>query len=648
MADKIKSLSVREQCREKISIWFGSASNYYHPLKETIANATDEIINNFKNGTVTVLLHDDNKTITVADSGRGIPLQEETEGAPNYELLFETLFAGTKYDQTDSTTTGTNGVGNVVINHTSKYFTVSNVQKDKYHVVSYFDGNTEKDIYFNETNNLDFYKTLVKGNHGTIITFELDSEVYTNTEFKYEEIKEIVKNFSIASNKVNFEVGTYNEDNDEINILDELHYESINSYFEDEQSNKLTSLTNSANHKYLDGNEQTEIDLVFTTSSEPIQKSFLNLTYLEEGGSINEGVLDAIRLYANKHCRDNKLFPKGVSNFQKQDIEDSVSFVTTVLSNNVEFQNQTKLSTNKKLYKDITKKHTTSMLESFQAQNEKEFSKFINHLLTVQKHNGVNDKAKKKLKKVLTEKVDTMNNRIENLVDCKKHDNTSELFICEGQSALGSVVLARDAEYQAAYPLRGKILNCLKADYDTIFKNKIVTDLVKVIGCGIEGDKKSKDLDIFNIENLRYDKIIATCDADEDGFQISCLIITMIYRLMPTLIDEGHVYIATTPLYEFKTKTDKMYYAFSETEKDKVAKSIKEDYNVSRSKGLGELQADVLAETAMNPDTRNIIKVTVEDAKMVAESMDAWMGDDIESRKEFISENIEKYASEVD
>lgn len=585
MADKIKSLSVREQCREKISIWFGSASNYYHPLKETVANSTDEIINNFKSGTVTVLLHDDNKTITVADSGRGIPLQEETEGVPNYELLFETLFAGTKYDQTDSTTTGTNGVGNVVINHTSKYFTVSNIQKDKYHVASYIDGNTERDIHLNKTNNLDFYKTLVKGNHGTIITFELDDEVYTNTEFKYEEVKEIVKNFSIASNKVNFEVGTYNEDNDEINILDELHYESINSYFEDEQSNKLTSLINSANHKYLDGNEQTEIDLVFTTSSEPIQKSFLNLTYLEEGGSINEGVLDAVRLYANKHCRDNKLFPKGISNFQKQDIEDSVSFVATVLSNNVEFQNQTKLSTNKKLYKDITKKHTTSMLESFQSQNEKEFSKFINHLLTVQKHNGVNDKAKKKLKKVLTEKVDTMNNRIENLVDCKKHDDTSELFICEGQSALGSVVLARDAEYQAAYPLRGKILNCLKADYDTIFKNKIVTDLVKVIGCGIEGDKKSKDLDIFNIENLRYDKIIATCDADEDGFQISCLIITMIYRLMPTLIDEGHVYIATTPLYEFKTKTDKMYYAFSETEKDKVAKSIKEDYKVSRSKG---------------------------------------------------------------
>src|SRR5699024_2772685 len=226
-----------------------------------------------------------------------------------------------------------------------------------------------------------------------------------------------------------------------------------------------------------------------------------------------------------------------------------------------------------------------TMLESYEIQNEKEFKKLIDHLLTVQKHNGVNDKAKKKLKKVLTEKVDGINNRIENLVDCKNHNNDSELFICEGQSALGSIVLARDANYQAAYPLRGKILNCLKADIDTIFKNKIVVDLIKIIGCGIEADKKSKDLDMFDINNLRYGKIIATCDADEDGFQISCLIITMIYRLMPKLIEEGHVYIATTPLYEFKTKSDKVYYAFSENEKEKVANEIKEKYIVSRSKG---------------------------------------------------------------
>ena len=646
MSEDIKKLSTREQSRDKVSIWFGSSSNYYHPLKETIANSTDEIINNFKSGVITVLLHEDNRTITVADSGRGIPLQEKTNGTYNYELLFETLFAGTKYDTGEASTTGTNGVGNTVINHTSEWFEAINVQNKEYHIATYYNGNLDKEFNFNETTYLDYFKELVNGNHGTIINFTLDNGVYTNTVFDYDEIKEIVTNFSIASNKVTYKLGRLVQDN--VKILDTIHHSSIREYFEEQQSNKLTSQQQLAAHSYNDENEKTDIDIVFATSSEPIQKAFLNLTYLQEGGTINEGILDGIRLFVNKYCRDNKLFPKGVNSFTKQDIEDSVSFVATVLSNNVEFQNQTKLSTNKKLYKEVAKKHTTAMIEAFKESNEKEFKKFVDHLLTVQKHNGVNERAKKKLKKALTEKVDGLNNRIENLIDSKQHGKDTELFICEGQSALGSVVLARDSEYQAAYPLRGKILNCLKSDYDTIFKNKIIMDLIKVIGCGVETNKKSKDLNTFDINNLRYDKIIATCDADEDGFQISCLIITMIYVLMPKLLDEGHVYIATTPLYEFKTKSDKVYYAYSETEKYEIAKDIKEEYTVSRAKGLGELQADVLSKTAMNPNTRNIISVTMEDAKKVAESFSAWMGNDIETRKEFISNNINEYASEVD
>lgn len=644
--DKIKKLEVRDQCREKLAIFFGSRENYYHPIKETLANAIDEIINNYDSGTVTILLHEDNQTITIADSGRGIPLQLKTDGVYNYELLFETLFAGTKYEKTDATTTGTNGVGNTVINHTSLNFDVTNVQEKMFHNIMYRNGNLEKETNFNKKIRLEFYHELVNGTHGSVFTFKLDPEVYTNTTFDYDVIKEIVEHFSIASDKITYRLGKYVLG--ALDYIDTIHTVSIEDYFKDNQLNKLTSKENISSFIYDDDNEQTNVNLVFATSTDPLQKSFLNLTYLEEGGSINEGVLDAIRLFANKYCRDKKLFPKSVTGFTKSDVEDSVSFVATVLSNNVEFQNQTKLSTNKKLYKDVIKKHTTSMLEVFQAQNSKEFKKFIDHLLTVQKHNGTNERAKKKLKKVLTEKIDTVNNRIENLVDSKNHGLEAELFICEGQSALGSVVLSRDAKYQAAYPLRGKILNCLKADYDTIFANKIVMDLIKVIGCGIETDKKRKELDMFNIENLRYGKIIATCDADEDGFQISCLIITMIYRLMPKLIEEGHVYIATTPLYEFKTVTDKVYYAFSETEKEKVAKQINEKYVVSRSKGLGELEADVLAETAMNVATRNIIKVTIDDAKEVASSFDAWMGDDIESRKEFISENINHYAKEVD
>lgn len=649
MSEEIKSLSVREQCRDKVSVWFGSASNFYHPLKETIANATDEIINNFEKGIITVLLHEDNRTVTVIDTGRGIPIAGTSNGVENYKLLFETLFAGTKYEQTDSTTTGTNGVGNTVINHTSTLFDVFSVHDGVFDHVHYTNGgNLDVKIIGAE---LEKQKKIFPLNlieeHGTAFTFSLDDDVYTKTEMEFVDIHEIVKNFSIASNKVTYNVGTVEEDF-EVSIFDVVHNESILEYFEEEQVNKTTSDIRYLLDEYNADNEKTKIDLVFSTSTEPIQKTFLNLTYLEEGGSINDGILDGIRMKANKFCRDNKMFPKGVTAFSKQDIEDSVSFVSTVLSNNVEFQNQTKLSTNKKLYKEIAKKHASSMMEIFEAENIAEFKKFINHLLTVQKHNGVNDRAKKKLKKVLTERVDGINNRIENLVDCKEHGDRSELFICEGQSALGSVVLARDASFQAAYPIRGKILNCLKADYETIFKNKIVVDLVKVIGCGIEADKKSKDLETFDISKLRYGKIVAACDADEDGFQISCLIITMIYRLMPKLIEEGHVYIATTPLYEFKTSTDKVYYAFSETEKDEIASKIKERYIVNRNKGLGETDAAVLAETTMNPETRNIIKVNIEDAKAVAESFDAWMGDDIQSRKDFISENINDYKGDID
>lgn len=220
----------------------------------------------------------------------------------------------------------------------------------------------------------------------------------------------------------------------------------------------------------------------------------MNLTYLSDGGSFNDGVITGIKTFCNKYARENKLFPKGINSFTTEDIESSVSFVLVALSNKVEFKNQTKLSTDKKLYRKLAQRHTTQLLEVFQIENEKGFKKFVNHLLEVQKHNTQSQKAKQRLKKKLSEKVDGIGNKVANLVDCKKHGKDSEIFIAEGQSALGSIVLARDAVYQAAYPLRGKILNCLKADYTTIFKNQIITDLIKVLGCGIQTDKKTRTL----------------------------------------------------------------------------------------------------------------------------------------------------------
>jgi len=632
--DIIRVLDDREKSREKISVWYGSRDNYYHGLKEVIANGTDEIINNFDEGTVTVELHDDLQTITVKDTGRGIPIDGETDGVKNYDLLFRTLFAGTKYDTTEETTTGTNGVGNTVLCYTSSIFYVESCYNGYRNTLKFENGGyIAQDLKKEKCD---------KNLHGTSITFKLDPKVYPKTTYDVEEVESIIKRFAVSSSKVKL-VFKYKDK------IKEFYYETIEDYYKELVGNSSTSpIVTSPKVLYDDEGEKNSIKLVFSTTPEPIQESYLNLTYLAEGGSFNDGVIAGIRKFANKYCNDNKLFPRGVSSFSMSDVESSVSFVLVALSNKVEFQNQTKLSTNKKLYKKIAQKHAAQLLEILKVEDEPGLKKLINHLLTVQKHNAASLKAKKALKKKLTEKVEGIGNKVEKLVDCKSHGQNSELFIAEGNSALGSIVLARDATYQAAYPLRGKILNCLKADYTTIFNNQVITDLVKVLGCGIQTDRKNKDLENFDIKKLRFGKIIISTDADPDGNQIACLIITMFYRLMPELIKQGYIYIAQTPLYEVKLKDDTMVYLYSEKEKDEKLSTLQNVKTISRCKGLGELDAETMSETAMNPKTRNLIQVNVEDAKSMIRSLETWMGIDSDSRRKYISENLCNYVDSVD
>lgn len=631
--DKIRALDDRQKSREKISIFYGSADNFVHGLKEVIANSCDEIINNFDDGTVTVTLHEDLQTITVEDTGRGIPISGETDGIKNYELLFRTLFAGTKYDVTENTTTGTNGVGSTVLNYTSTLFEVTSFYDKKKHYIKFENGG---DL----SNDLEVSK-IKEDKHGTIITYRLDPKIYTQTTYDKDEVKDIVKRYSISSPKVRL-IFNY-KDEQEV-----FHFENIKDYYSDLVSNLSTSpIAELPETLYEDGEEKTKISLVLSTTTEQFQEAYLNLTYLSEGGAFNKGVIAGVKAFANKYCKEKRLFPKGVSSFSESDIENSISFTLVALSNKVEFTNQTKLSTKKALYKKLAQKHTTQLMEVLKVENEPGLKKFINHLLAVQKHNAVSQKAKANLKKKLTEKVDGIGNKVLNLTDCKKHGPEAELFIAEGLSALGSIVLARDPIYQAAYPLRGKILNCLKTDYTTIFKNQIITDLVKVLGCGIQADKKNKDLDTFDINKLRFGKIIIGTDADDDGFQIAALIITMFYRLMPELIIQGKVFIAQTPLYEIKHSDDTMTYFYSEKEKDEKLPLLTGKYTIARCKGLGELDALTMSETAMNPETRNLIKVNVEDVKEMSKSIECWMGISVEERKEIISERLYEYVKEA-
>lgn len=645
--DKIKVLNDRQQAREKLPIFFGSRDNYMHGVKELIANAADELKNNdIEEKEITVKLFADDQRIFVKDNGRGIPIDGETDGVPNYELLFLTLFAGTKYDVTDSVTTGTNGVGTCVLNYTSTYFEVRSFRNGYKHKVEFNDGG--KLVGELESEKL---PNASKDKTGTEVTIQLDPQVYTKTKFDKATIESIVKHFAVASNGIKY-IFSY-EDNEGNTTESEYFYDSYKNYFDHEVGN--TSTSNIFSLGTIEYNEDIQIitengqenkveknkyDIFISTNPDVFQETYLNMTYLTEGGSILEGILDGVRLYLNKYCRDNKLFPARVTAFSKDDIAQSVSLLGVVESNNVEFSNQTKLSTNKKTYSDQSKKYINELLDALQLTNIKDFKKLVKHVLEIQKYNNNNDKARARLKKKLTEKVEGIGNKVEKLVDCEEHGINSELYITEGDSAMGSIIDARDDMFQATYPLRGKMLNTLKADIERTFKNQEIVDLVKIIGTGISGSKK----DDFNIDNLRYGKIIIATDADPDGFQIAILVLTFIYRFLSPLLYNGHVYIAQTPLYELKFEDDSIVYFISEDDKNKNIDKYKDKkYTMNRLKGLGEIDAKTMHETTMNPESRNILKVTVEDAKSAEKMLLRWMDKDIEPRKEMINKQLPNY-----
>ena len=322
-----------------------------------------------------------------------------------------------------------------------------------------------------------------------------------------------------------------------------------------------------------------------------------------------------------------KVFTKASkSKFTNLDIEMSFGFVVSVLSTNVEFTNQTKFSTNKQLYKKLVSEYIVENMEIFKAEKPQEFDKILKHLQQINTFNTKNENSIKNIKKKLSEKTDTFTNRVETLVDCREHGENAELFITEGKSALSSVVASRNSDFQAAMPVRGKTLSVLKASADQIFNNQIILDIIKVLGCGCSfKNGKKKLLDDFNIDNLRYGKIILTVDRDSDGASIACLLATTFYKLMPELLKQGKIYLAKTPLYEITTKDDRLIYAFSDKEKDVIVKENK-IAKIQRNKGLGEMSAEVMAETTMNPETRVIEKIVINNEKDMKYYFEKWMG----------------------
>ncbi|MCM1489098.1 MAG: toprim domain-containing protein, partial [Firmicutes bacterium] len=374
-----------------------------------------------------------------------------------------------------------------------------------------------------------------------------------------------------------------------------------------------------------------------------------NSSWLEHGGSPDKALRQAFVYQIDAYLKNNNKYQKNESKITFNDVEDSLIFVSSNFSTQTSYENQTKKAINNRFIQEAMSDWLKRNLEIYFIENPDEAVRICEQVLVNKRSRENADKMRQNLKKKLEGNID-LSNRVEKFVDCRSKDvEKRELYIVEGDSALGSVKLARDSEYQAIMPVRGKILNCLKAGYDKIFKSEIITNLLKVLGCGVEVQSKAnKELSNFSIENLRWNKIVICTDADYDGYQIRTLILTMLYRLTPTLIQQGYVYIAESPLYEIECK-DETFFAYTEAEKNRILSDFDgKKYTIQRSKGLGENEPEMMSLTTMNPDTRRLIKVMPSDVAATQEMFDMLLGDNLNARKDYIAKYGSHYLDIID
>ncbi|MGG3920532.1 toprim domain-containing protein [Geobacillus thermodenitrificans] len=650
MSEQIKQLSEKEKVRKKISVWLGSSNHIavLHVIKELVGNSVDEI-NKGNGNKIKITLHD-SKTVTVEDNCKGLPFEGVNEnGAENYKLLTETLFAGTKYDngiENDNYTVGTNGVFLTVLTYASE-----NVEYE----VARPNGN----VYYLAYHKGDCIKPLeIIGKSDTTYTkikFTLDDDIFEENYYTYDEICKIA---SEQASLINGEIEVVDERN---NLRKIYKYEDGIRQFLEEQIaqlqpiNDLIFVQKEVSHnikkegKELIDNMKIQLALKYTKEDENnVQIEFLNGSNLIHHGTIYDGLINGLRTVIHKFLKDNGLYKKDEKQISKDDVIVGLNYVVNFKSYFPIFANQTKFASYVTYYKDVMQNLIEEYFEAYAIENKFDMERIANQVLINKRSREKAEQTRLSIKKKLQSNINNITNRVDGFVNCTSKDNIkTELIIVEGKSALGATKQGRNPEFQAIYALRGKILNCLKADYDKIFKNDIIVDLLKILGCGVEiKSKHNKELNSFDINNLRWSKIIIVTDADIDGFHIRTLLLTLLYRLTPTLIKEGKVYIAESPLYEI-VQDDKSYFAYSDREKDEIISQLKGKFIVQRSKGLGENTPEMMWETTMNPETRKLIQITVDDVEKMQKYFELFLGDDLQGRKDYIEEHLHEYIENV-
>ena len=651
--ESISALKGADRVRKRPGVIFGSDAleGCEHAVFEILSNAIDEAREGHGN-LITVTRYLD-KSIEVEDQGRGCPVDwNEKEGKYNWELVFCELYAGGKYDNASGDnyeySLGLNGLGSCATQYASEYFDAT-IRRDGFKYTLHFEkgeniGGLQKE------------PTDRGKKTGSIFRWRPDLEVFTDIDIPLEYYQDVMKRQAVvnagvtfklrnetASNK--FETFEYKYENGIVDYVSELAGEA--------------SLTQpvcwQTERRGKDREDKSEYKVKLSVSfcfSNTVQiiEHYHNSSWLEHGGSPEKAMRSAFVSAIDAYIKQQGKYQKNESKLTWNDVQDCLVLVSNNFSTQTSYENQTKKAINNKFVQEAMTEFLRAQLEVYFIENPFDAQKIAEQVLVNKRSRETAEKTRLNIKKKLSGSMD-VTNRVQKFVDCRTKDvDRRELYIVEGDSALGSVKLSRDAEFQGIMPVRGKILNCLKADYARIFKSEIITDLIRVLGCGVEvNDKRAKDLAAFDLDSLRWNKVVICTDADVDGFQIRTLILTMLYRLTPTLIEKGYVYIAESPLYEIIYK-EKTWFAYSDKEKNDIVNGelAGKKAIINRSKGLGENDPEMMWLTTMNPETRRLIKVMPEDVERTAATFDLLLGDNLQGRKDHIAEEGYKYLDLAD
>ncbi|MBE6700764.1 MAG: DNA topoisomerase [Ruminococcaceae bacterium] len=668
----ISLLKGADRVRKKPAVIFGSdgLEGCEHSFFEILSNSIDEAREGYGNEINIKVTRD--KVITVEDFGRGVPLDwNEKEQKYNWELVYCELYAGGKYNNDSDNSSyeyslGTNGLGACATQYSSEFMDVTAYTGGTKYSISFKKGEAVTDLIREECS---------KRKSGTVVTWKPDLDVFTDINMPLEFFCETLKKQAIVNSGLTLNL-EFEDDNFDKHTFSYLYKNGVLDYVNeiagiDEEGEDLPldpdSEEENTRGKTLTlpvvwtaermGRDRADMNdyklkiqavMCFSTKATKIEY-YHNSSFLEHGGSPEKATKSAFVKAIDVYLKNNNKYAKNEQKIGFQDIEDCLIFVVNSFSTQTSYANQTKKAITNVFIAEAMTDFFVQQLEAYFAENPADAERIAAQILINKRSRESAEKERLNIKKKLSGSID-ISNRVEKFVNCRSKDIAKrELYIVEGDSALASVKTGRDAEFQAVIPVRGKTLNCLKAGYDKIFKSDIIVDLLKVIGCGVEiKTRANKQLVDFDINALKWNKIVICTDADEDGFQIRTLILTMIYRLLPTLIKLGKIYIAESPLYEIKCK-DEIFFAYDEKEKAEILDKLQgKKFTIQRSKGLGENEPEMMWKTTMNPATRRLIKIMPEDEEKTYEMFNVLLGDDLQGRKRFISENGYKYVDIAD